>query len=190
MDFIKNIDHWLFARINLDWTNSFFDWFFPAITDLHKNPLTLVLVLPLLLFWYWRERGRALRWMLVALVSVGLSDVVSYRLVKPLANRDRPQFTGIEVNLRTHRHSGMSFPSNHASNMFAVATALSPALPQVAPVLYIWAFLIAYSRVYVGVHFPFDVIGGAMIGSAIALILRRIFRKQLLKDSDLPKAPQ
>lgn len=185
MDFLISLDHALFAKINLDWTNAFFDWFFPRITDLQKNPLTLLVLLPLLVFWYMRRGPTALRWILITIVSVGLSDLAAYRGLKNLVERDRPEAAHVVLALRTDSHTGPSFPSNHASNMFAAATALSGGLPHLAPIFYSMAALVAYSRVYCGVHFPLDVISGAILGTLIALLVRAVFRWRARPRSDL-----
>jgi len=65
-----------------------------------------------------------------------------------------------------------SFPSGHAATSFAAATMLSLSFPRFAPFLYVLAAAIAFSRVYVGVHYPLDVIGGAALGVLIATALR------------------
>lgn len=173
LETILQIDHWIFAQINHEWTNSFFDWFFPAITDLHKNPWCLAIVFALLSLWVWKCRWVAFRWILILALSAGLADAVSYRLIKPIVNRSRPPASGITVQLRSHHHSGMSFPSNHATNIFAAATVLSSAFPPLSIFFYFGAFLIAYSRVYVGVHFPTDVFAGALLGIAVATFVRK-----------------
>src|SRR4051812_11699475 len=111
----------MFAKINLDWTNGFFDWLFPLITDLHKNPLSYFAIIPVLLFWLWKQRLDAFRWILVTLLAVGVSDLCPYRLIKVNVERVRPNKAGIEFKLRTDDHSGSSFPSNHAANSFTAA---------------------------------------------------------------------
>lgn len=174
MTTILDLDRALFMKINLDWTNRAFDWFFPRITDLHSNPYTLAVVLPLLAFWVYRQRGRAARWLLLGLVCIGLSDLISYRLVKATIERPRPEDSGIHVVLRTHQHHGTSFTSNHSANVFAGATVLAGALPGFAPVFFIVAALVAYSRIYVGVHFPLDVLGGALLGILIGRAAQRL----------------
>jgi undecaprenyl-diphosphatase len=66
-----------------------------------------------------------------------------------------------------------SFPSGHATTSFACAATLAPFVPRHAvPILYILAAAIAYSRVYVGVHYPLDVVGGAALGLLVATALR------------------
>ena len=176
MESLINLDHALFQKINLDWTNPVFDQIFPVITDLHKNPWCLLVVIPLLIIWIWKDRAHAPKWILALVISIGLSDGFAYRVIKGQVDRSRPAYAGVPHLLRTHDHSGPSFPSNHASNMFAAATILTAAFPAGAPVFFLVAFLIAYSRVYVGVHFPLDVLGGAILGTIIAFTVYRLMR--------------
>ena len=181
MEALLDFDRTWFALINHDWTNGVLDWFFPAITDLHKNPMTVLVVLPLLGFWIWKKGRTALHWSLMTIVAIGFSDFLAYRVIKENVQRIRPNKAGIEFQLRTNDHSGSSFPSNHAANSFAAATTLSGGLPQLAPLFYAGAFLIAYSRVYVGVHYPLDVICGAVFGIAIGAALRKGYKVYLAK---------
>lgn len=74
-----------------------------------------------------------------------------------------------------------SFPSGHAATAFAGATVLSFCAPRLAPAFYVLAAAIAYSRIYVGVHFPLDVLGGIVIGVATALLLRAAIRRRSLR---------
>jgi membrane-associated phospholipid phosphatase len=180
---LVQFDRQLFEVINVGWTNSVFEFIFPLITDLHKEPVFLVFVLFSLAFWVWRQGARALKWILVLILSVGFADLFAYRVIKKSVDRARPPYSGVTYELRTNSHSGDSFPSNHATNMFAAATALSGAAPSLAPVFFGVAFLVAYSRVYVGVHFPLDVTAGAIIGVLIAALVRRLFRKWLRSDA-------
>ncbi len=182
--FVKNfvnLDHWLFQKINGEWTSAFFDFLFPFLTDLNKQRWLPTAILVLCLIWVAKQRYRALMWIVTLIIAVGVTDLVSYRIVKPIANRDRPEQAGVPVVLRTTHHSGASFPSNHAANAFAGATVLSSAFPVATPFFFLIAALLAYSRVYVGVHFPGDIFAGALIGWGIGFMTKIALSKWIVR---------
>lgn len=178
---IVNADHWLFERINQDLANPVFDTVLPFLTDLNHNPYLPYAVLALLLVWIFKQRYRALMWIVTLVIAIGLSDLVAYRVVKTLADRDRPEQAGVHVVLRTDHHSGSSFPSNHAANAFAGASVLSGAFPVGTPLWFLIAALIALSRVYVGVHFPLDVLAGGVLGWIIGFSTKIILGRWIAK---------
>lgn len=116
-----------------------------------------------LVFWGGR-RGRMAAAMLV--VAVALSDQITCSVLKPLVARLRPANALPEgaVRLLVGKSSALSFPSAHAANSCAVATVVSWRWPRFALPAFALAALIAYSRVYVGAHYPGDVLGGAVLG--------------------------
>jgi undecaprenyl-diphosphatase len=73
--------------------------------------------------------------------------------------------------------SGSSFPSGHTSTSFACATVLSFFVPRAAPAFYLLALAIGFSRIYVGVHWPLDVLGGAVLGLAVGLAVTALLRR-------------
>lgn len=108
-------------------------------------------------------------------VYVASSTAVSYGLmllIKHLVKRPRPFIRNIEF-VPVYRAGSTSFPSGHTASTFSTATALSLAYPKwyvIAP-SYLWAGTIAYSRMYLGVHYPTDVAGGIGLGAGTALSL-------------------
>ena len=108
-------------------------------------------------------------------IAVALADWTATAL-KALVDRPRPFERYAEPQtLVPHSHDA-SFPSGHASTSFAAATMLSLAFPPLAPALLLLAAAVAFSRVYVGVHYPLDVLGGAALGALVAIALRRLVR--------------
>jgi undecaprenyl-diphosphatase len=132
---------------------------------------------------------RALPAVILAWLAVAISDLVAHWLFKPLFARLRPCYAltpGQFRQLVLADNSG-SLPSSHASNSFAFATVISLCYPALAPVVLPVAALIAMSRVFVGVHWPSDVLAGALWGTFIALSLlplRRPMTRLLERRSD------
>ena len=113
--------------------------------------------------------------MLLAVVAIELADIATVGL-KRVVDRPRPFLRYPEPPTLVPRPHDDSFPSGHAATSFAAATMLAFAFPAVAPFLLVLAAAVAFSRVYVGVHYPLDVIGGAALGAAIATALRLLVR--------------
>ncbi|MBU1105965.1 MAG: phosphatase PAP2 family protein [Candidatus Riflebacteria bacterium] len=180
MDYLISLDHSLFSLLNGSLTNAFLDWFMPFITDA-KNWAPILAIAWIALIFSGRPKMRVLA--LALLVSVGFTDVICARVFKKAVGRFRPcelaQKTDLKCRLLLPMKTSKSFPSNHAANTAAFATAviamygISAGWPFV-----IIAFLIGYSRVYVGVHFPIDVAAGWLFGSLIALTVCRIIKKK------------
>jgi undecaprenyl-diphosphatase len=122
-------------------------------------------------------------WFFVALVTATLAaDGLSY-LLRQWIGRDRPPLVYVDPRpLVGLPHTG-AFPSGHAASAFAAATVIAWASRRLAVPAYLLAALVAWSRVYVGVHWPLDVIGGAALGTLVAIALLKLsaVRPQLLR---------
>lgn len=173
MEQILSWDIWIFKLINQGGSNSFFDFLMPLITN--KNTWIPLYVLFLVLFIY-KYRKQAYIPIIALALTVGASDYLTSGIIKPNVKRPRPCMVDSNeaitfMNCRT----SPSFPSSHASNHFAIAIFLlfylNKSQKWIKLSLLVWAFAIAYSRVYVGVHYPTDVLMGAIIG----LILGGLF---------------
>jgi undecaprenyl-diphosphatase len=113
------------------------------------------------------------RWGVLGLtiVAVALADVTATGL-KGLFDRPRPPLRYPNQDPLVAVPDTASLPSGHAATSFAGATILAFAFPQIAPLLYVLASAVGFSRVYLGVHYPLDIVGGAVLGTLIALALR------------------
>ena len=176
---IQQFDEWLFLLINNKWGNTFFDVIMPPVRDkFFWIPLYAIIAIWLTYKFKWK--GITLILLLGA--NFALSDQLSSAVVKPAVGRIRPcndpQFQS-SVTLRIEKcGAGKSFTSSHATNTFAFAVLLSLLLRKkypkiVAPALF-WATLVSYAQIYVGVHYPIDILAGALLGSLISIILHKI----------------
>lgn len=112
------------------------------------------------------------------IVQVGLALllawIVSDRVIKPAVGRPRPFVATPAVRVIGPHPHGASFPSGHATSAFAAAATLARLAPGGAPAWWVLAAAIAYSRVYVGVHYPGDVLAGALLGLLLAPLARTV----------------
>jgi undecaprenyl-diphosphatase len=160
---LRALDAWAFLLINRFLQNPFFDLLMPVLST--KRYLLLPAALAILMGVVWGGRRM---WFLVTVgvVAVALSDLGT-NLLKAGFARTRPCHVIPDVHLLAGCTQSFSLPSNHASNMFAVATVAWRGLPRWRWVLLVLAGGVAYSRVYLGVHYPADVAVGALWGATI-----------------------
>lgn len=177
LDKVLSLDQSLMLWINLKISNSFFDRFFPGITDLHKANAFKYGFLPLLfIFFLYKFGNKSLIFFGGLILSLGLSDWLGSQL-KHLFVRPRP-FESFHEVIQRSAAGGFSFPSNHASNMFCMAMFFSMFFPNTRKYVFTFAFLVAFSRVYNGVHYPIDIFAGALlgicVGGAVAWIMKKV----------------
>lgn len=181
---LEQWDQVLFKQINSEWTNSFFDAFLPYLrVSSYWMPLYLfLLVFALLNF---RERG--LWWFVFFVSTVALTDLSGNYLFKHTIERLRPCndpnfFMNVRL-LADRCGGGYSFISNHAANHFGMATffyiTFHKLIPKWAWVGFAWAGLIAYAQIYVGVHYPLDVLSGALWGGILGRLTGKFYNKRI-----------
>ncbi len=173
------LDEQLFHIINWNWQNPFLDAIVPVWRD-KKTWIPLYLIIAGFVWYKFRIKGLYL--VLALALTVGIADNVSSQLLKKTVKRIRPCNDGtlpFEVHVPIPCGSGYSFTSSHATNHFAIATFLSMTLgfyyKKIKLPLYLWAATIALGQVYVGAHYPLDIICGALLGSLIAFLLAKLY---------------
>ncbi len=182
LDAVLNMDQWLFRLINTEWHNSFFDFLMPVLRE-KKNWIPLYLAVAIFSFFKmpWK---RAILFIGFAGITVGIADTLSSKIIKPAVERPRPCRDcddGIcNQRLLVNCGGGYSFTSSHAVNHFAIAAFFHLSLLSFwkgkGGLWYFWAASIAFAQVYVGVHYPFDVLAGTAIGFFIGLAMASLFQ--------------
>jgi len=179
-DFLYSVDSWLFYAVNRGGENFLFDRIMPVISNFDYLKIPLLLLL-LALFFFGGRKGKLVA--ISAILIVGFCDLVSSSVLKPLIGRVRPcnVLGGVHLFFSNHwiltpeiapkvYKASFSFPSSHAVNIFAGASLFSLYYRKWMPALLAVAVLVAYSRVYLGVHYPSDVLIGALVGVGLGVL--------------------
>lgn len=181
-DWFVKIDRWLFELINIKFANDFFDTIMPLL----RNPfLWGPLYLFIVTFTLLNFRKSGWWWFAFVLATVACTDIIGARLFKETFERLRPcndpEMLG-HVRLLLKRCSGgFSFVSNHAINHFGIAAFIFTSFNsnfKYVWTIFVWAGLIGLAQVYVGVHYPLDVLCGALLGILIGTLSGQLFTKK------------
>jgi membrane-associated phospholipid phosphatase len=180
--YIDPVDRWLIKHINQDWGNPVFDYILPFMRE---TGFWLPLYFFLCIFVVINFGSRGLWWILGFLLTAAIADIVSSHLIKEFVIRTRPcqdPIVGPQLRFFINYCPGSSsFTSSHATSHFAQGMFFYMTLRSVfkwAWIFLVWAFVISYTQVYVGVHYPFDVLCGAIVGCGIGFIISKLHLKQ------------
>lgn len=177
LEYFIEVDKLLFIFINTNLANSFCDFLMPILTDWDKTLVGRIIIFlsVILLAIKGGTKGRILIALLI--ITVAVSDQLNSSIIKPLIGRPRPchlvdgTIVIDQIRLLVNCGAGYAFPSSHSTNYFAAATLISFFYSRTKWLFFALASSIAFSRVYNGVHFPADVLAGALVGTLIAFIL-------------------
>jgi undecaprenyl-diphosphatase len=187
---IVELDQTLFHLLNAEWTNVVFDNILPIWRDKYFWLPVYIFIISFAVFNY----GKKAYWFLLFLIATaGAADLISSELIKKNVKRVRPcnDTELVEVRSLVRCGSGYSFTSSHATNHFAVSFFLLGTLGlrrrKLKWALVGWAVSIAYAQVYVGVHYPIDVLSGAILGILIAKLFLWLYKasgKSIVAESN------
>ena len=181
---VNNADQTLFRVINHEFASPFMD---KAALAFREPKTWIPLYLFMAIFSIWKFKNRSWIWILLFIVTVTLSDQVSSHFLKNYFNRIRPcgdPLFSPYVRLVLGRcPTSASFTSSHAANHFAMATFVArtfkPFLFKWRFLFFIWAAIVSISQVYVGVHYPFDIVGGTLVGLFIGYLTSYFFIQKI-----------
>ena len=180
MELIQQVDNSIFYWINHNLSNVFFDYFLVFIRNKY---VWLPLYLFLISFLIINFKNRGLLILAFVFLTVGISDFISSSVIKPSVERVRPcNDIRLESKIisRVKCGHGYSFPSSHATNHFALGVffflIFASINKKLASLFILWASLISFAQIYVGVHYPFDVLAGSILGTLTGYLMFRVFR--------------
>lgn len=162
---LKAIDQALFFFVNQSLSNPVSDIFMPFVT----NDMNLRIFYASCLFIIlWKGDSKLRLAVIFSLVTVAICDQMVSTFLKPLLGRPRPCHE-LEVHLLVGCGGGLSMPSSHAANLFGQAFFFRKVAPFSAKCLIPLAIVVALSRVFVGVHYPADILVGSALGTLVGL---------------------
>lgn len=180
IDFLVQLDHDVFLWLNhlhAEWADPIMWWLSNRFVWI---PLYVLVLFLIIRHYQWKSVGIILSF----LILISLSDQFS-GLLKNNVERFRPTHTEVLKEsihtLNNYFGGAYGFVSSHAANSFAFATMssffLAPFYRHYRWMIFVWAILVSYSRIYLGVHFPGDILGGAFLGIILAYIMRYLYLK-------------
>lgn len=179
---LQEWDSQLFLWLNHQLVNPLFDAVLPFFRDsIFWMPLYLFIIA----FIFFNFGGKGFWWLLAFLTTVALTDLTGTYLFKETIQRLRPcNEPSLAGQVRLVIRScpgGYSFLSNHAANHFGLATFMVCSFGRIFKpwvyVFYLWAVLISFAQIYVGVHYPLDILGGAVLGLVAGYFTASVYRR-------------
>lgn len=184
IDTIKAFDYWLFSKINGEWHTPFLDNVLPFCREAN---VWLPFYLFIVLFVTVNYKKKGWYWVLFFILTVSVSDLLSSSVIKEYFFRVRPCHDILLLDkirfLVSYCPQSSSFTSSHAVNHFAVSMFIfmtfRKAVSSWVGLIFVWAFIICYAQVYVGVHFPMDVFGGGIVGAILGYFAAFVFNNKI-----------
>ncbi len=187
LDALLGWDERIFRLLNEAWLHPVLDRLLPFVSDARTFTIPFMIAAIVIAL---VGRTRGLRFLGLAVVGVVVADAIGTQIFKYSVLRARPCIALAEVRLLVGCTHLPSFPSNHAVNTSVLATLATLYMPRLWLAALGVAFLIGYSRVYVGAHYPLDVLAGSMLGICVALAFFGLMSFLWPRSAEPPKAPR
>jgi membrane-associated phospholipid phosphatase len=180
---LLNWDRHVFRLINHDGANTVLDG---VLIFLRESQFWAPFYLFMILFMTMNFKIKGWWWVLAFVLTAALADIISSQIIKTNIMRVRPcrdPLLMAEVIFRAHYcPKSSSFTSSHATSHFAISMFIFQTLKRISRwwgMIFLWGIAIIYTQVYVGVHYPLDVICGALLGCGIGAFMAYVYTRQI-----------
>ena len=177
MNWLNSIDTYLFRLINSAGYADMDPVMILISSEWFWIPLYIIL-----LYLLFKKFKNNLIWILIAIIAlIFLSDFGSVHLFKNIFERLRPCYQFNDIRIVDGCGGLFSFVSSHASNAFAIAFFIGLLFKNIWGFIHLfsWAVIIGFSRIYLGVHFPFDIVGGMFWGLFVSLLTYKLLKLRI-----------
>jgi len=177
---LESLDLSILYFCNRNLVNPVFDFLFVSFSNSSVFLWPLVVIISILL---WKGGKKATMAVILVIICIAVVDPSTHYILKKLFSRLRPCHTFDDLRMIVSCGGLYGFPSNHAANSFAAATVLSLFYRRCTVFFTILAVMIGFSRIYLGKHYPTDVLAGAVWGILAAFLIIFIINKILWRTS-------
>ena len=183
LDGLLQLDRQLFTVINENGSSSILDIILPFVRE---SQFWIPFYLFMLLFMTMNFGRLGWWWVLAFILTAALADIISSHIIKEAIFRVRPcrdpSLAGEVIFRVNYCPKSSSFTSSHATSHFALSMFIWLTLKRVSKwwrMIFVWAAAICYTQVYVGVHYPLDVVCGGLVGCGIGAFMAYMYRRQI-----------